>query len=413
MKGLLRKTAILIILVFLVSSCKPGRRETSSQLPASADSLHKTSNKADNMVFGLPADSFIQVRGKIRPNGFLSSILLEHGVTMQEIDQVTKNSKEIFNVRNLRSGNSYILFCDNDSAARARFFVYEHDPTTSYIFSFRDSLKITEYKKAITKVIRYSKGTIETSMWDAMIGNGLHPELAAELSNIFAWTVDFFGLQKGDSFKVIYEEKYIDDKPIGIGKVFGAQFTWTGKPILAVPYIQDGKESFYDIDGNSLRKAFLKAPISFARVTSRFSSARMHPVLRIVRPHYGVDYAAPVGTPVHSVGDGRVVSATVEAGSGRMVKIVHNSVYSTAYLHLSSFADGIHAGATVKQGDIIGFVGSSGLSTGPHLDFRFYQNGYPVDPLKVEAPPVEPVSDSNRVAFGRSRFVIETLLSTF
>jgi murein DD-endopeptidase MepM/ murein hydrolase activator NlpD len=405
------KTAILAFLVLLVSSCKPGSHSKDTLVAVNTDSL-KQEKITKNMVFGLPADSFTQLRGKVKPNGFLSSILLEHGVTMQEIDQLTKNSKQVFNVRNIRSGNNYILFCEPDSIGRARYFVYEHDPTTSYIFSFRDSLNITEYKKEITKVIRYSKGTIETSMWDAMMGNGLHPELAAELSNIFAWTVDFFGLQKGDNFRVIYEEKYIDDKPIGIGKVFGAQFTWSGKPILAVPFIQGGKESFYDSDGNSLRKAFLKAPLSFARITSRFSSARLHPILRIVRPHYGIDYAAPIGTPVHAVGDGRIVSATIDAGSGRMVRIVHNSVYSTAYMHLSGFGEGIYTGATVKQGDIIGYVGSSGLSTGPHLDFRFFQNGYPVDPLKVEAPPVEPIADSNRVAFERSKRVIESLLST-
>ena len=225
-----------------------------------------------------------------------------------------------------------------------------------------------------------------------MINGGMHPSLAVEMEDIFAWTVDFFGLQKGDSFKVVYEEKFIYDKSLGAARIFGAQFTWSGKTITAIPLVQDGRESFFDGEGNSLRKAFLKAPLSFSRITSRFSSSRMHPILRIRRPHYGVDYAAPIGTPVHAIGDGRVISATFENGSGRMVKISHNSVYSTAYLHLSGFAEGIHSGVYVKQGDIIGFVGSSGLSTGPHLDFRFYQNGYPVDPLNVEAPPVEPVS---------------------
>ena len=169
-------------------------------------------------------------------------------------------------------------------------------------------------------------------------------------------------------------------------------------------------ESFYDSDGNSLRKAFLKAPLQFSRVSSRFSSGRLHPILRIRRPHYGVDYAAPVGTPVHAIGDGRVTRAGFENGSGRMVRIVHNSVYSTAYLHLSRFGPGINAGAIVKQGDIIGYVGSSGLSTGPHLDFRFYRNGSPVDPLKVEAPPVEPVSEENKSDFEKSKTVVLSLL---
>jgi murein DD-endopeptidase MepM/ murein hydrolase activator NlpD len=372
-----------------------------------------TRQKAPVLVFGIPSDSFNLISGHIKPNGFLSQILLEHGVTLQEIDKVIRNSKSVFDVRNIRSGNSYTLFCDTDSQARARYLVYEHDPTTCYIFSFRDSLKITPFHKEIRKVIRYSSGKIETSLWDAMINGGMHPSLAVELSDIFAWTVDFFGLQKGDSFKVVYEESFIDDKSLGASRIFGAQFTWSGKTITAIPLIQDGRESFFDGEGNSLRKAFLKAPLSFSRITSRYSSSRMHPILRIRRPHYGVDYAAPIGTPVHVVGDGRVISTSIDNGSGRMIKIYHNSVYSTAYLHLSRFGDGIHEGVYVKQGDIIGFVGTSGLSTGPHLDFRFYQNGYPVDPLKVEAPPVEPVSEANKGRFDINKNVVLSLLSTF
>jgi len=225
--------------------------------------------------------------------------------------------------------------------------------------------------------------------------------------------VDFFGLQKGDSFKVIYEESFIDDESLGTGRIFGAQFTWAGKTTTAIPFIQAGNESFFDSDGNSLRKAFLKAPLRFSRISSRFSSSRFHPILRIRRPHFGVDYAAQVGTPVQSIGDGRVVAAKTENGSGKMVRIVHNSVYSTAYLHLSRFGKDIFPGAFVKQGDIIGFVGSSGLSTGPHLDFRFYMNGSPVDPLTIEAPPVEPVLEENREKFEISKRVVESLLSTF
>jgi murein DD-endopeptidase MepM/ murein hydrolase activator NlpD len=297
--------------------------------------------------------------------------------------------------------------------AKARYMVYEHDPTTCYVFSFKDSLNITPFRKEIRSVIKYSSGTIETSLWDAMITGGLRPSLASDLSEVFAWTVDFFGLQKGDNFKVIYEEFFIDGKSFGTGKIYGAQFNRTGSSITAIPLIQDGRESFFDVDGKSLRKAFLKAPLQFSRISSHFSSARMHPILRIVRPHYGVDYAAPVGTPVHSIGDGRIISATNEGGAGKMVRIQHNSVYATAYLHLSRFGEDIYPGAMVKQGDIIGFVGTSGLSTGPHLDFRFYMNGSPVDPLKVDAPPVEPVSEDNKIKFEKIKTVVLSLLGTF
>jgi murein DD-endopeptidase MepM/ murein hydrolase activator NlpD len=225
--------------------------------------------------------------------------------------------------------------------------------------------------------------------------------------------VDFFGLQKGDSYKVVYEESFIDEKSLGVGKIYGAQFTWTGKTTTAVPLIQEDKETFFDCDGNSLRKAFLKAPLQFSRISSRYSSSRFHPILRIRRPHFGVDYAAPVGTPVLAIGDGKIISAGIENGSGKMVKIVHNSVYTTAYLHLSRFGSGVFPGAFVKQGDIIGYVGSSGLSTGPHLDFRFYKNGSPVDPLSIEAPSVEPVSEDNKARFEKNKIVVLSLLSTF
>jgi murein DD-endopeptidase MepM/ murein hydrolase activator NlpD len=373
------------------------------------------SQPVNNRVFmyGIPSDSFELVTGRIKRNGFLSEILLKNGVSMQEIDQALRNSKTVFDVRNIRSGNTYVLFREKDSLARVRYLVYENDPTTCYVFSFNDSLNITPFRKTIKSEIRYSSGTIVTSLWDAMIDGGLHPQLAIKLSDIFAWTVDFFGLQTGDNFKVIYEELSIDGKSFGPGKIYGAQFNRTGSSITAIPFIQEGKETFFDVEGNSLRKAFLKAPLQFSRISSRFSSSRMHPILRIRRPHFGVDYAAPIGTSVHAIGDGRVISATNDGGAGRMVKIQHNSVYATAYMHLSRFGEGIKSGVYVKQGDIIGYVGSSGLSTGPHLDFRFYQNGSPVDPLKVDAPPVEPVSGENMVKFEKNKAVILSLLGTF
>jgi murein DD-endopeptidase MepM/ murein hydrolase activator NlpD len=407
-----RKTITLITLLVLIFSCKNTPDETPGTLQPESDSAAISEAKAPNLLYGINVDSFDQVTGHIKQNVFLSDILRKHGVSMNEIDKLLKNSKSVFDVRKLRSGNDYILFCDRDSIARARYLVYEHDPTSFYIFSFNDSLNITLYRKSIRSEIRYASGTIETSMWDAMIGGGLAPSLANDLSDIFAWTVDFFGLQKGDKFKVIYEERLIDDKRLTTGRIYAAQFSRTGSTIAAIPFIQDDKESYFDVNGTSLKKAFLKAPLQFSRISSHFSSARMHPILRIVRPHYGVDYAAPIGTPVHSIGDGRVTSATSENGSGKMVRIQHNSVYATAYLHLSGFGEGTAPGVYVKQGDIVGYVGSSGLSTGPHLDFRFYMNGSPVDPLKVDAPPVEPIAEANREKFEKVSKVVLSLLET-
>ncbi|MCX6255576.1 MAG: peptidoglycan DD-metalloendopeptidase family protein [Bacteroidia bacterium] len=407
------KAIILIVLVLLSVSCINSVKNDTEIVSVAPDTSVNQKISSQIFMYGIPSDSFELVSGHIKPNAFLSGILLKHGVSMQEIDQTLKNSKAVFDVRTIRSGNNYVLFCDKDSIARARYLVYEHDPTTCYVFSFNDSLNITPFRKEIKSEIKYASGTIETSLWETMMAGGLHPSLAIELSNIFAWTVDFFGLQRGDSFKVIYEELFIDNKSLGAGKIYGAQFKWAGSSITAIPFIQDGKETFFDIDGNSMRKAFLKAPLQFSRISSRFSSSRLHPILRIRRPHFGVDYAAPVGTPVHAIGDGKIISTTTENGSGKMVKIQHNSVYATVYMHLSRFGTGIAPGVFVKQGDIIGYVGSSGLSTGPHLDFRFYQNGSPVDPLRVDAPPVEPVSEENRVKFEKIKTVVLSLLGTF
>lgn len=407
------KPSILIAVISLLVSCTDSKVRKPEPDIVAPDSTEFSIKQEPVLLYGIPTDSFDLIPGKIKPNGFLSDILVKHGVTLQEIDHTIKNSKSVFDVRTIRSGSNYFLFCDKDSAARARYIVYEHDATTSYIFSFNDSLNITPFRKEIKSEIKYASGIIETSLWDAMMAGGLHPSLAVKLSEIFAWTVDFFGLQKGDSFKVIYDEMFIEGKSLGTGRIYGAEFSRSGTVVAAIPFIQDGKESYFDIDGNSLRKAFLKAPLQFSRISSRFSANRMHPILRIRRAHFGVDYAAPVGTPVHAIGDGRIISATNEGASGRMVKIQHNSVYSTAYLHLSGFGKGISAGTYVKQGDIVGYVGSTGLSTGPHLDFRFYKNGSPVDPLKVDAPPVEPILAKDSARFEKIKIVTLDLLGTF
>ena len=388
--------------------------ETNHELSIiSPDSVSVIEISDSAYMYGIPVDSFEIVEGKIKRDSYLSDILLRAGVPMKEIDQALNNSKSVFDVRKILPGRKYSLLCDKDSIGRARYLVYEHEPAKTIIFSFSDSLNITVFTKEITTEIRYATGTINTSLWDAVMEGGVHPQVTGELNNIFAWTVDFFGLEKGDNFKVVYEEKFIEDQSLGVNKILTAQFTSSGATYSAIPFIQDGKESFFDVDGKSLRKAFLKAPLSFSRISSRYTSSRMHPVLKIRRPHFGVDYAAPVGTPVHSVGDGKIISVSFDGGNGRMVKVRHNSTYSTAYLHLSRYGQGITSGAMVKQGDIVGYVGSSGLSTGPHLDFRFYMNGSPVDPLKVTAPPAEPITEINLEKFEKIKEVNLSLLSTF
>ena len=344
------------------------------------------------MLFGIPLDSYNIVTGKVKRNQFISSILQSYGVPWENIERLLRENRDTFDPRRVRSGSVYSVLLTKDTLNKPDYFIYQHDPKVSYVFSLKDTLAIYRYDAEIKRVLRYSSGTITTSLWEAATEKNLNPNLSAELSEIYAWTIDFFGLQKGDRFKVIYEEEFIGEESVGIRRVHAALFEHAGNPIFAIPYIQDSTMSFYDTTGASLRKAFLKAPLRYSRISSRFSGGRMHPILKIVRPHHGIDYAAPIGTPVVAIGDGRVTSTAYEGGAGRMVRITHNSVYSTAYLHLSRYGPGIAPGVYVKQGQVIGYVGSSGLSTGPHLDFRFYRNGYAIDPLKVEAPPVNPVA---------------------
>lgn len=345
------------------------------------------------LKYGIPVDSFIIQDGTVEPNQHLSHILNGYGVSMAIIDQIARQAKDIFDVRKIRRGSNFSIFQTTDSLNETRYFVYENSAIDYYVFELFDSLRVYKGEKEVESHIKTAYGEIESSLWNAVAGNGLDPMLSIRLSDIFAWTIDFFAIQKGDRFRVIYEEQFVDSIPIGIGEIYAVQFDHYGSENYAFRFYQDERYDYFDNEGNSLRRAFLKAPLEYARVSSGFSHARMHPVLRIRRPHHGVDYAAPTGTPVMSIGDGTVIKRAYQAnGGGNYLRIKHNSVYTTVYMHLSGFAKGIVQGARVNQGQVIGYVGSTGLSTGPHLDFRVFKNGSPVDPLKIEAPPVEPVN---------------------
>ena len=351
------------------------------------------------LMFGIPLDSFDTETGLVKRNQILAQILGDYNLPPGAMARLVTLTKDEFDMRKIRAGNSYTLFLTKDSFNVLQYLVYEHSPVDYSVFDFTDSLRIYVYKKKIDPVEKHISGKIETSLWNTITQQNLNPMLALELSDIYAWTVDFFGIQPGDSFSVVYDELYVDTVNIGIGKIHAAYFRQNGREFYAIPFVQDSIESYFDADGSSLRRAFLKAPLHFRRISSRYSNSRFHPILKIYRPHHGVDYSAPVGTPVYSIGDGKVVEAAYRGQNGRIVRIRHNSVYTTAYLHLSRFGKGIHPGALVCQGDVIGYVGSTGLSSGPHLDFRVYKNGSPIDPLKMESPPVDPIKPPNRQAF--------------
>lgn len=397
----MRKYIRLIVagMVFLVAatsfySCQnKKKREVQESNELKVDTVIQ---KISKIKYGLPVDSFLIERGVVKSNQYLSQILNARGVSMGTIDKIARKSKSVFDVRKIKSGKSFTVFSTTDSTHRARYFVYENSATEYTVFQLFDSLKIYQGKKEVQVRLRTARGVVETSLWNSMVNSGQDPMLALRLSDIFAWTIDFFAIQKGDRFRLIYDEQFVDSVSIGIGEIYAVQFDHYGQANYAFLFNQDNRKDYFDETGKSLRKAFLKAPLKYSRISSRFSNSRMHPVLRIRRPHHGVDYAAPRGTPVHSIGDGTIIAKGYQRrGGGKYLKIKHNSVYTTTYMHLNNFAKGMRTGIRVKQGQLIGFVGSTGLATGPHLDFRVFKNGTPVDPLKVKAPPVEPVKKEN------------------
>lgn len=360
--------------------------------------------------FGIALDSYDITEGKIRRNQTLAVILSKLKVPYQKIQTIIDNSGDTFDFRKVKMGNKYFVFSEKDSLKTVRYFVYIDNPIDYFVFDFGEAPNVSHNKREVYSDLKTATGTIESSLWLSMVEKNYNPFLAIELSDIFAWTIDFFGIQKGDTYKIIYDEQFVDSSSIGIKRILAAYFHHAGEDFYAIPYIQDGREDYYDQVGESLRKAFLKAPLRYSRISSRYSNSRFHPVLKIRRPHHGVDYAAPTGTPVQTIGDGKVIAVKWAGGGGRMVKVKHNSVYTTVYMHLSRYGKGMTPGKYVKQGDIVGYVGSSGLSTGPHLDFRVYKNGHPIDPLKMKAPPVKPVSEENMPEYEKISHIMMSLL---
>ena len=364
------------------------------------------------MLYGLKADSFHIEENRVLRNQNLSDILIDRGVSAQSVDQLAKNSVTVFDVRKMRAGNRYTIFYSTDASRKPLYLAYENNNVDYYLYSLTGSLTVSAGKHVVTSKRQTASGVITSSLWNAMKESNISPLLAVQLSDIYAWTIDFFAIQKGDKFTVIFDEDFVNGESIGIGKIYSASFNQGGTEFYAIRFTQEDGDSFFDQKGNSLRKSFLKAPLKFSHISSRFSNNRMHPVLRIVRPHHGVDYAAATGTPVYTIGDGVVIQKSYQpAGGGNYVKIKHNSVYTTSYMHLSKFAAGLRAGLHVRQGEVIGYVGATGLASGPHLDFRVYMDGTPIDPLTVKSPPAEPVKAANLVKFNMLRDSVLQLLN--
>ncbi len=355
----------------------------------------------ENIIFGINADGYCVERKKVESGESWSRILGSYGIGTQKVLRLDQLTKEICPLRNIRAGSHYTTFTRQDSiSVHLDHLVYEKNLVDYVVFSFvGDSVAVREGQRELEIRRKKSTATISSSLWGAIIEAELPYSLAAEMEDIYQWTVDFFGIQQGDSFTVIYDEKFIDTLSVGIGRVWGAKFTHRGKDIYAIPFEQGGKLQYWEEDGGSLRKQLLKAPLKFTRISSKFSHARRHPVTKKVRPHHGVDYAAPSGTPVRAVADGVVTVKAHKKADGNILKIKHPGNLSSGYLHLRGFAKGIKVGARVSQGQVIGYVGSTGYSTGPHLDFRLWKGGTPINPLKVPQKPAEPIAKENKERF--------------
>lgn len=356
-----------------------------------------------NLVYGIDADLYRLETSEIASGETLGKILNRYGISAQTIDRLDKQALDVFPLRNIRAGQKYTAFIHEDSlyTPHLDYLAYEISKTDYVVFGFQnDSITIRKDAKEFTLQRRKKSAVINSSLWGAIMEQNLPYALAAEMEDIYQWTVDFFGIQKGDSFTVIYDERFIDDTvSVGIGQIWGAKFSQSGKEYYAIPFRQGGKIQYWEADGASLRKQMLKAPLKYTRISSRFTYARKHPIYKVYRPHTGVDYAAPKGTPVHAVADGVVTFKGWGGGGGNTLKIKHAGNLMTGYLHLSGYAKGIAKGTRVSQGQLIGYVGSTGASTGPHLDYRIWKNGSPIDPLKVPSEPAEPIAKENRAAF--------------
>ena len=401
----MKRIYILFAIAMIVASCK-----SSDNQQVVADAQEAVAEHP----YGFNPDSLTCVEGKVKNGQFFSNLLTSLGMSAQEGYNLTVACADVFDVKNFRVGNAYKAYYSDGNALR--YIVYEASRTSDIVFDCQEPYQARRCEKPVTVESRYADVTINNSLWVDMRNAGVSSHLILTLSDIYAWTVDFFGLQKGDRFRVFYEEKLCDGEVIAVDTVRYAVFTRGKEDLPSIMFDQkDGGNIYWNEKGESMRKAFLKAPLKFSRISSGFSYSRKHPVTRKVQPHTGIDYAAPKGTPVMTIGDGVITSMKYEGAGGNTIRIRHNSVYSTAYLHLSGYAKGLKTGQRVRQGQVIGYVGSTGRSTGPHLDFRVWKNGGAINPLKMESPPAEPLKsefkDDFEATYKKYRAQVDSILA--
>ncbi|MBK8289823.1 MAG: peptidoglycan DD-metalloendopeptidase family protein [Flammeovirgaceae bacterium] len=350
-------------------------------------------------LHGMVVNDLRIVEDEVKRNQRFTDLLSGYYISPVVMQQLNLLPKKIYDFRKIAAHKKYTLLVDHDSLKTVRALVYEPNSIDYVVFHLKDSLLVESCQRKVDTLERHLSGRIESTLSHTIESMKVSHELTNKFVDIFAWVVDFQRLQKGDQFKLIYEENLVDETPIGVGRILGVYFEHSNNGYYAFPFDQGDGVDYFDENGNSLRKALLKYPIEFSRISSRYSKNRFHPVVKVFRPHLGTDFAASTGTPIRSVGDGIVEEAQYKSNNGNYVKIRHNGTYTTGYLHMSKIASGIKPGTRVRQGETIGYVGSTGLATGPHLCYRFWKNGVQVDALKVELPPSQPIKEESFQSF--------------
>ena len=391
---------IIVIALLFLTSCK----DEKSQQETTEQEIAAVEVKTPEVAYGFELDDFEVIRDTIRSGDSFGGLMLANNIDYNKVEVLSKKFRDTFDIRRIRVGRPYLILKSRDSVSRPEVFVYENDLINYTVVDFRDSVNAYRMRKKITRRQKEASGVIPQggSLSDVVVKEGIDYLMVNELSEVYAWTIDFFKLDAGDKFKIIYDELYINDSIYaGAGHIQAAYFEHRGKPIYAFAYESDSLKNvvdYYDEEANNLRRTFLRAPLKFGRLSSRYNLRRRIKYYGYrVRPHRGTDYAAPVGTPILATADGVVTESTRKGGNGKYVKIRHNGTYSTQYLHMK--AQKVKRGEFVKQGDVIGWIGMTGNTGGPHVCYRFWKNGRQVDPLREDLPAAEPLAEALRPKF--------------
>jgi murein DD-endopeptidase len=387
----LKKFLALIIGTVLIVACKEKNAPSI---------VHEEITKVElpTILFGYNFNDYHVIKDTLKGGESFGEILDRNHVDYPTIYKIATKIKDTFDIRKLRAGKPYIVLAKKDSTEQAQIFIYQVDEINYTVIDFKDSIMANHKKKPVKYVEKTASGIINSSLSVTLDEQGLSPLITNELATIYAWTIDFYRLQKNDRFKIIYKEKFIDDTiSAGFHQITSAYFEHSNKPFYAFKFIADSTkmiEDFYDEEGKVLRRQFLKAPLKFnARISSRYNlKRRIAHYGNKIRPHKGTDFAAPVKTPIIATANGTVTESRQRGGNGKYVKIRHNGTYSTQYLHMSKQA--VKKGQFVKQGDVIGYVGMTGSTSGPHVCYRFWKNGVQVDPLKQKLPAAKPMKEA-------------------